>query len=246
MDGSFPFYFPIDVLTSPFTLIGIAFILFGAITVPLTVRRMLRRGEIADLYALIIDKQHRKIYRIPMVKLADRIYGATKDMMLFLFMPSRSVSYTCWFSSKVPCVLAYKRNYIALPIDPAFVSALSALMRTEELADIPKDELSKIISHLYSMQEKLIGHIKISPSLEIAMAFDVEKMLTEYFDKVMDDACEAIQHFFAMSRNYQTFQKYVESMQKFVTAKYAWMRWLIPLLITIGIVWILVNATFSW
>ncbi len=242
MDISKIFYIPTDILTNPAILIGITAILIGAISVPMAIRRMRKRKEPADLYAIVIDKQHRKITKIPFIKLADRIYAALKEGPLFLYMPGRIHSYTCWFNEKVPCVMGYKRGYLVLPFDPMFAQAVHALMNVEELAEIPRDDISKMISYIYGLQEKLIGHIKISPKFSIAIAFDLERLLTEYFDKVADDASEAIQHFFAMSRNYQTFQKYVESVTRVMEAKYVWMRYLIPLLIAFGIMWIMIGA----
>jgi len=236
-DMSLPIYLP---PINPAVAIGTGGAVVAAIIIIMNVRtRSRQRG---DLYALIIEETDKSIYTGIFIKLADRVYAAINTSYpLFLIVPPGVSSYVCYMGKqKVPCVLAYARGMLAMPLDPQIISATSHLLSTDDMVSLSHEETIKLLRSLLDMQEKKIGKMTVASPLTVAFAFDVKKVVMDLINKVFANANEAVIHYFRSARNLEALERYLQALARYAERRYSWLIYIAIILIAAGVAAVLI------
>ena len=185
-----------------------------------------------DLVALVINDKERKIEARCLDKLAHNVYVDSKNPA-FLVLLRNTKTYKF---KKYSAVLAYQGDLLLLPLDPAELSTISRLYASEEHLGMTQEEIEKMLSKLYSLQDKITGHIAITPRTKVAFTFDVKKIIRNSLDSVLSNASEALIHILQILRRGEIYERLVSSLAAYQTAKYSWMKYIIYAVLVIGIV----------
>jgi len=196
----------------------------------------------ADIYALIIDETDGTISLQKFLKIEDRVYTAIDTTYpMFLILPSGTKTFQCYAGkTKVPCVLAYARGLLALPLDPNITAALSHLLSTEDLVSLQNEETVKLLRTLYEMEEKKLGKIRISTPTVVAVAFDVKRIISEIINKIFGAASEAVIHYFRSARNIEALEKYLQALGTYAERRMSWLWYIAMIIIAIAIAFVLI------
>jgi len=230
---------------NPIVVAGAGGAVAVAIIVMMTARsRSRQRG---DLYALIIEETDKSIYTGIFIKLADRVYASINTSYpLFLIVPPGVSSYVCYMGKqKVPCVLAYARGMLAMPLDPQIISATSHLLSSDDMVNLSNEETVKLLRSLLDMQEKKIGKMTIASPLTVALAFDVKKIVMDLINKVFANANEAVIHYFRSARNLEALERYLQALARYAERRYSWLIYIAIILIALGITIVIVMQVWG-
>jgi len=231
---SFPI--PFNIPISPIIVVPLIIAFVVALVLPLMLRR---KGKIGpDMHALVIDETDGTISMMQFIKIADRVYAAINTSYpLFLIIPTNTRVYQCITAAKtkVPCVIAYARGLLSLPLDPKVTSTLSHLLSTDEMAELNNEDTVKLLRTLYDMEEKKLGKVRISGPAVVAFAFDVKRLVSEIINKVFGAASEAVIHYFRSARNIEALEKYLQALAAYSARRYSWLIYIILLIFAAAI-----------
>jgi len=199
-----------------------------------------RRGRASppgDVYGIVFFPSTHTVSVVPFARLDEGIYTATSfSHPLFLVVPPGVKSYNCRIGrGNAPCYLAMAYNLFALPLNPKAVANISYLLETEDMAEISKEDTMKILGHLVDLEEEKVGVVRISPMLNFAMAFNVNKLVSELVERDYANASEVVTHLFRAIRNTEVMSRYLSQLTAFVARRWSWLVYLAILILAAGI-----------
>jgi len=196
-----------------------------------------RKHESCDIYGLEFNDKTGKIERKCFERLADNLYFNPKDPTFLVILKDTKIYR---FEGK-PTVPIYSSSILSIPLNPKKLTLQTAFFSTEEFSELSSEELEKLIAKLYSLEEKVQGHIVVSPNTKIAFSFRPVKLIREALDDSVRRASEALIHILQILRRADVYERLVKSLTELQRSKYTWMQYLMYIIIAIGIVIVLMS-----
>lgn len=231
--------------------IGVAYLVLVSLIIMLFIAIIIvkhrRNGGVSkcDLYALVVDETSNTIS----LECLEKLHGDTYikyggDEPLMVAVPKNTHTYKLKIGDKTydNGVIAYSYHGIMLPLDAKLIGSLSLLMSTNEYARLDEDELSKLLAEMHRLSDSVTGHVVISPSYRIAFAFNVRKAIRDTIEKLLYSAGESVQHLFSTMRKTSGFKEFIESLTKYHEVKMGKWKYIITLIIVVGVIAVLLMS----
>lgn len=230
-----PAWIPSIPLNMPLmVLVGIAFVA----GIFILVYYVLRRPRGVDLIVVEVDEREKRLRFIECTKIADNVYIPARRLSepRFIVVPRNTEFYRVRYGGRwYPAIIGYSRNILTIPLDPKIISSVSMLLDSEEYARLDAENVTRVLSELYRMEDEKRGSIVVSYPVKLVVSFSVKRMVRDILDKLLDEASETIRHFFSVARDVDAFQRYLESLGRYAVVKYSWLIWLGILAIMVAI-----------
>lgn len=222
----------------------IAALAFGVIVILFTVfmlmsRRRGRSGASADLYVLEIDESRGEIIERPFTRVGTTSYVYTgPDGPRFLELTPETKVYRCVRGGKSkPCVPAYPRDVLAVPIRPELAAATHLYLDSDAMFNVAGEEdVVKMLKALYDrMGRSEKSYVVLEGPTRVLFAFNLRKMLTKLMDTFAVDGAAFFKHILTTAANVQTLERLYKALSQYAESRLKWLNYLAILIIAIAI-----------
>jgi len=191
----------------------------------------------ADVYGIIIADSKSTVTLVPFVRVGEGVYASTgTDHPLFLVVPQGTKMYWCRFGGRsLPCYFAAAFDLLALPLDPKVLSDVSLLLSSEDMSRVRIENPRDFILSLYRLEERKIGTVRISPELNVSIAFDIKPVVSQVLSRIFLNATQAVKHVFWTAKSYETLSQYIEKLGVYAARRYSWLMYLAMLVLAGGL-----------
>jgi len=219
------------------TIVLIAAVAVALLLVVLLLFRARGRGGGADVYGVVISDSQSTVTLIPFVRVGEGVYASTgTDHPMFLVVPQGTKMYWCHFGGRrLPCYFAGAYDLLALPLDPKVLSDLSLLLSSERMSNVKIENARDLMLALYKMEELKVGNVRISPELNVSIAFDIKPVVSQVLSRIFLGATLAVKHAFWTAKSYEALSQYIEKLGVYAARRYSWLMYLALLVLAGGL-----------
>jgi hypothetical protein len=189
-----------------------------------------RRGK-CDLHALVIDDSTHTIRDACFERLAGDVY-VNAELPAFLVIPHGTTVYN--FGGR-KTVLAISKSILAHPIQPSDIASLSLLLASDDYKKLITDDPIKLLSELHKLEDKVKSSITVSPNVKIGLVFDVKNVIAKLYKKPLIEASNSLLHILQLVRQGELYARLVEALTRHAEAKHSWMRYLLYIILIVGV-----------